>query len=204
MRIAQTESGFLHMWPWWQRCHSCLLMKLCKCWIPRISQRVPRRLWQKPFPSLLPTSTFFEALKTIVHAPWNGCLNVIWGSPPAETNSHLLFLVDAGRVCQSEVVGNDPSRTMATTYPIRIVPNSEVCVCWSEVMDKMESARGKPRDRKNDNKDMDHTSSGTKYIMLEQMAVRFSWQGKGTRFDNKYHILIYSTACDLTKMVVPQ
>ena len=48
-------------------------------------------------------------------------------------------------------------------------------------MDKMESARGKPRDRKNDNKDMDDTSSGTKYIMLEQMAVRFSWQvaGKG-------------------------
>ena len=27
---------------------------------------------------------------------------------------------------------------------------------------------------------MDHTSSGTKYIVLERMAARFSWQGKGT------------------------
>ena len=26
---------------------------------------------------------------------------------------------------------------------------------------------------------MDHTLSGTKYIVLERMAARFSWQGKG-------------------------
>ena len=47
-------------------------------------------------------------------------------------------------------------------------------------MDKMESARSKQRDRKRYTKDMDHTSSGTKYIVLERMAARFSWQGKGT------------------------
>ena len=46
-------------------------------------------------------------------------------------------------------------------------------------MDKMESARGKSRDRKSHTVGMDHTSSGTKYIVLEQMAARFSWQGKG-------------------------
>ena len=36
-----------------------------------------------------------------------------------------MFLVDAGRVYQSEFVGNDPSRALTSTYPIRI-PNSEI------------------------------------------------------------------------------
>ena len=48
-----------------------------------------------------------------------------------------------------------------------------------ELMNHMESARGKPRERKSHTEDVDLKSSETKYIMLERMAVRSSWQGKG-------------------------
>jgi GNAT superfamily N-acetyltransferase len=48
-----------------------------------------------------------------------------------------------------------------------------------KLMDQMEAAGGKPRDMNSITGDMDQESSATKYIMLERMAVRPSFQGKG-------------------------